>query len=239
MNIALIFAGGSGTRMSIKTRPKQFLEVDNKPIIIHTIEKFEFNSEIDIILVVCLEAWIEELERLIKFFSISKVVKVVAGGSSAQNSQHIGLSQLENYIDRQKENIVLIHDGVRPLITDELINENIIKVKTNRAAITVTPAVETVVERNENLIGKILNRNECLIAKAPQSFYYEDILSAHIKAIGEEKVEFIDSASLMNHYGYPLSYVVGSTENIKITTSIDFYVFKAVYEANKVKEIFG
>lgn len=123
MNLGVIFAGGSGRRMNTKSRPKQFLELNGKPIIIYTIELFDNHPDIDAIVVVCLESWIPFLKKMLKKFEINKVVSIISGGVSGQESIYKGLCVVEAYAKEQKEEnpIVLIHDGVRPLITEETI----------------------------------------------------------------------------------------------------------------------
>ena len=131
MNIAVIFAGGSGTRMNTKSRPKQFLDLNGKPIIIYTIELFDNHPDIDGIVVVCLESWIPFLQKMLKKFEICKVVRVIPGGVSGHDSIYKGLCAAEEYAKEQNDDnsIVLIHDGVRPLITEDTITDNINKVK--------------------------------------------------------------------------------------------------------------
>lgn len=237
-NIALIFAGGTGKRMNSKAIPKQFLELHGKPIIVYTLEIFQNHEEIDAIVVVCIKTWIDHLKKLIEKYQLSKVITVVAGGSTAQKSQYNGLKAIEENIELDKETIVLIHDGVRPLIDEETISKNIKSVKKNGNAITTTPAIETViVAENEKLI-EALDRSKLRIAKAPQSFRYKDIIEAHNRAI-KEGLEFIDSASLMQHYGAELHLVEGKPENIKITTPSDFYIFRAMIDARENSQIWG
>ena len=143
-NIAVIFAGGSGVRMNTRSKPKQFLELRGKPIIIYTLELFDNHPLIDGIVVVCLESWIPFLKKMLKKFEINKVVKIVSGGDSGQDSIYRGLCAVEDYCkDKGEENaVVLIHDGVRPLIVDETITRNIEKVHEKGSAITVVPAIE-------------------------------------------------------------------------------------------------
>lgn len=240
MNIALIFAGGTGTRMNSKTKPKQFLELHGKSIIIHTLEAFENHDEIDAIIVVCLESWISYLQNLIEKASLKKVKCVVPGGKTAQESQYNGLKAIKKACSPDNETVVLIHDGVRPLIDADTISKNIQSVKENGSAITVTPAIETVIMvDDELLLNKVLERSNCRMAKAPQSFYFKDILAMHERAIDEGRLNFIDSASLMMYYGYNLHTVDGLPENIKITTPSDFYIFRAICEAKENMQIFG
>lgn len=241
MNIAVIFAGGAGHRMNTKSRPKQFLELNGKPIIIYTIELFDNHPNIDAIVVVCLEPWIPFLLKMLKKFEITKVVSVIPGGESGQNSIYRGLCAAEEYANEKNDEgtIVLIHDGVRPLITEDTITDNIAKVKECGSCITTVPAIETVIIDNHDDTLFIPKRSDCMMARAPQSFYLKDIIGAHRKSQEEGKIDFIDSCSLMSHYGYKLGLVQGPMENIKITTPTDFFVLRAMVEVHENQQIFG
>lgn len=241
MNIPIIFAGGSGKRMNTKSRPKQFLELNGKPIIIYTIELFDNHPEIDAIVVVCLESWIPFLEKMLKKFEINKVVRVISGGESGQDSIYKGLCAAEEYVEgkEDKNPIVLIHDGVRPLITEQTISDNIAKVKECGSCITTAPAIETViVDRHDGSLD-IPKRCDCMMARAPQSFYLKDIIGIHRRCMHEGRTDFIDSCSLMSYYGYKCGLVQGPMENIKITTPTDYFVFRAMVEVHENQQIFG
>ena len=238
MNIAVIFAGGIGKRMNSNGVPKQFLKLNGKEIIIYTLEIFEKSQEIDAIVISCLEEKISELQELVKKYDLKKVVKIVRGGQTGQESIYNGIVAAKEISRKDKESIILIHDGVRPLINQKVITDNIRCVKKNKNAITVAPAVETIIKTKQEEIEDIFERSNCFLARAPQSFYLNDILEIHEKARLEKK-EFIDSASLMKYYGYKLYIVEGPSENIKITTPIDFYMFKAIKELQKNMEIIG
>lgn len=238
MNIALIFAGGVGLRMNTKSTPKQFLKLHGKDIIIHTIEHFEFHSEIDAILIVCIKDWIDYLKEQISRLGFKKVKWITEGDVTGQDSIYRGLCLLEK--ECPDDTIVLIHDGVRPLITQQTISDNIACVKQYGSSITVAPSVETVIIIDENsTISQISDRSRCMLAKAPQCFILKDILAAHKEAINSNKHNFIDSASIMSYYGHTLHTVMGSTENIKITTPSDYYIFRAIKEAKENSQIFG
>lgn len=239
-NVALIFAGGTGTRMNNSARPKQFLELDGRAVIIHTLGHFEKHPGIESICVVCLESWISYLKSLLARFSISKVRWVVPGGSTGQESIYNGLKAIHDGVQFPDEYSVLIHDGVRPLISEKVITDNIDCVEQFGAAVTVAPAIETVITSNENFeVQSIYNRNCCHLARAPQSFWMKNIWDAHEKARKDGVLNMIDSACLMKHYGYSLHMVDGPVENIKITTPMDFFLFKAIYEANLNSQVFG
>lgn len=239
MNIAVIFAGGVGTRMHTKDRPKQFLEMYNKPIIIHTLEYFENHPLIDAIVVVCVENWIEYCKDLIFKFRINKVRKIVPGGKTGQLSIYNGLKAAKS-IDEDTDSIVLIHDGVRPLITEKLITDNIKSVEMYGNSITVGNVKETIIEIDDNNNIKFVpDRNHSRVAKAPQCFLLNDILNIHKKALAEGKNDFIDSCTLMQYYGIKLHVTDGPYENIKITTPDDFYTMRAFLEAKENAQIYG
>lgn len=238
MNIAVIFAGGSGLRMHTKSRPKQFLELNGKPIIIYTLELFDNHPMVDAIVVSCIEPWIPFLEKMLRKFEINKVVKIVPGGKTGQESIYNGLCAAEAYAAGREAN-ALIHDGVRPLITEDTITDNINKVAECGSCITCVPATETFVVTKEDGSMEIPSRADSLIARAPQCFRLADILSAHRRALAEGRTDFIDSCTMMSHYGYKLGTVIGPMENIKITTPTDFFVFRAMVKVHEDQQIFG
>jgi 2-C-methyl-D-erythritol 4-phosphate cytidylyltransferase len=239
MNIAVIFAGGVGKRMNSKDRPKQFLLVHGKPIIVHTIELFEHHPEIGGIIVVCLEDWIPYMQDMQYRYRLDKIGKIVPGGTNGQQSIYNGLCAAEE-VYGVEDNIVLIHDGVRPLITSQTISDNIASVKTNGSAITCKLATETVILVDENAkVCEVPNRAACRMAQAPQSFYLKDILGLHRQALKDGVTNMIDSCSMMRHYGKSLSVVIGPTENMKITTPDDFYTFRTLYDVRENEQLNG
>lgn len=238
MTNALIFAGGSGTRMNSKSRPKQFLQFYGKELIMHTLENFQNHFEIDGIAVVCIEEWIPYLNKLLEKYGIDKVKAVVSGGVTGQESIFKGLKAIKTF-DKDEKSIVLIHDGVRPFINEDVISSCIKSVKEKGSAITVVPATETIITSEDGKISSITDRSKCCLARAPQCFYLDDILDAHNKAIKDGNLNIIDSASLMKFYGHELYTVQGNADNIKITTPTDFYTFKALYEVRENQQIFG
>lgn len=243
MNIAVIFAGGSGSRMHTKSRPKQFLNLNGKPILIYTIELFEEHPLVDAIVCVCIAPWIPFLQKMLQKHGIQKVVDVVPGGASGQESIYLGLCAAESYVNcsgaGEERHVVMIHDGVRPLINEATITANIEKVKSCGSCITCVPAIETVIVNQDDGSLHIPTRSQCMMARAPQSFYLDDILSVHRRSIAEGNTAFIDSCSMMNHYGYRLGTVEGPMENIKITTPSDYYVMRAMIEVRENQQIFG
>lgn len=229
MNIAVIFAGGKGVRMG-NERPKQFIEIYDKPIIIHTLERFEKHEEIDAICISCIKDWIPHLRELVKKYNISKVKWIVEGGSTGQLSIYNGLSAV--YEDNKEEDtIVLIHDGVRPFIDADLISRNIASVKEYGSAISSSPAIETfaLVEQN-GIVDTIVDRDKSMVAKAPQSFYLNEIIKVHHQALKDGVDNSIDSCSLLFNYGKKMHTIPCSTDNIKITTPKDLYISKYMFD---------
>lgn len=236
-NIAIIFAGGSGKRMNTVAKPKQFLELRGKPIIIYTLELFDNHPKIDGIVVSCIEEWIPYLEKLIRKFGITKVLSIVPGGETGQDSIFNGLVEAERLFPM--DSCVLIHDGVRPLITEQTITDNIESVCRYGSCITCIPAIETFVVTQPDGDLEIPSRKDSLVARAPQSFVLSDILEFHRKARSEGRHDFIDSCSMMSEYGHKLHTVIGPMENIKITTPTDYFIFKAMVDVHENQQIFG
>lgn len=236
MNIAVIFAGGVGRRMHSGDMPKQFLEIENKAIIIHTLENFEYHPEIDGIVVACVEKWIPYLEERIREAGLKKVMRIVPGGTTGQDSIYAGLCAAKEAAGEEDGSIVLIHDGVRPLIDAPTISACLESVRLHGSAVTTAPLVETVIYAAENgIVRDVVDREQCLVARAPQCFYLRDILETHEKARANGDHAYIDSVTMMRQYGYELAVVPGPADNIKITTPKDYYTFKGLYEA-RMKE---
>lgn len=237
MNIAVIFAGGTGQRMQTAEKPKQFLLVHGMPIIVHTIEAFETHPEIDGIVIACLESYITHMHDLIYRYRLQKVKAVVPGGATGQLSIYNGLKKAAE-LHPDPETIVLIHDGVRPFIDHDLITRNIEQVKKNGSCITCCPASETfVVLDTHDRVDRIINRKRSQHAKAPQSFYLHDILACHEQAQQDGYTDMVDSVTLMSHYGRELAVTECGSDNIKITTPYDFYIFRALYDARENKQL--
>lgn len=237
MITALIFAGGTGQRMNARAKPKQFLELHGKPMILYTIEHFEKHHQIDNIIVVCLESWIEELRLQLSRYSVKKQVWIISGGGTAHQSIFNGLAFLKKKC--QAEDIVLIHDGVRPLIDGELITKCVEKASQCGTAVTVAPAVESVARvTNGETIDDIPMRNIMFLVKAPQAFRFELVWEVYCRA-EKEHIVSIDTAHLFSLFGYELHTVYSSNYNVKITSPSDYFIFRALYEAIENSQIFG
>lgn len=233
----LIFAGGSGQRMNSRSKPKQFLEMNGKPIIIYTLEHFEYHPEIDEIIIVCIDGWIEELRGMLARYGITKVSTIVPGGPTGHDSIYYGLCAMKE--NTKDDEIVLIHDGVRPLINDELISLNIQSTIKNGNAITAESVRESVVHcMDGETIDSVPPRDEMYVAKAPQTFYYAKILSLYEKA-QQDGIKTIDSSHLCSIYHEPMHLIKSTKNNMKITEPADYYIFKALYEAIEGQQVFG
>ena len=241
MNIAIIFAGGVGKRMKTNGIPKQFLEINEIPIIIHTLNIFNNTEQIDAIIIACVNTHIDYLKKLIEQYKISKVKGIVNGGRTGQESIINALEQAKE-ISVSDSDIVLIHDGVRPIIDSKLIIDNIKCVKKYGTSITCLKQRETtIISKSHENVEEITNRDETYVARAPQSFYLDDIVEAERKSLKNGDIECIDSCSVMKKYGkYKNPHIVlCSNDNIKITTPEDYYIAEALIQQRKNKEVWG
>lgn len=230
--IAVIFAGGTGKRMTQSSRPKQFLEFRGKPVLAYTLEHFQRHQEIDGIVLVALAGWIDYCWDMAAVWHLDKLAAVVPGGGTSQESIRIGLEKARELYG--EDTVVLIHDGVRPLIDAATITNCLRCVERYDSAITVSPQMETaMMEEKSTGAWHIVDRDRCRVARAPQCFYLKDILETHRRALEDKHLQFIDSASMMEHFGHTLHPVEGPIENIKITTSLDFHIFRAIMESRE------
>ena len=236
-NIAIIFAGGSGRRMNVGAKPKQFLELHGKPIIVNTLELFQQHTQINAIYVACIKEWMAEMQQLCQLYGLSKVRAIVEGGETGQDSIYNGLQAAVADGCDASQTIALIHDGVRPLIHAETITDNIQTARERGACITCVPATETFVVKQTDGSLSIPRRENSLVARAPQTFRLDHILDAHERARRDGVHTFIDSLTMMTHYGYSVDTIIGPSENIKITTPTDYFIFKAIVEARENSQI--
>lgn len=239
MNIVIITAGGVGTRMRSKDRPKQFLEIHGKPILIHTLLQFEKSNLIDGIIISCVEEWIPYTKELISSYRLKKVKSIIPGGETGQLSIYNGLCEAKKLYPTG-DNIVLIHDGVRPLINTDVITESISSVERYGSAVTTGKVKETIIEIDDKgTVTQVPKRVNARYAKAPQGFWLDDLLGMHKKALSEGNVCFVDSCSMMFHYGIKIHTIEGPDENIKVTTPQDFYSMRAILTAKEDAQIYG
>lgn len=233
MNIALILAAGSGTRMGNTSKPKQFLNIYNKPLIVHTIEAFEVHDEIDMIVIVTNDTYIDQVKIWCKQYDLGKVKSVVAGGSSRQESVYNGIKHLEQS-GTNPYDIILIHDAARPLISQSIISENIVACKKYGAIDTVIPTSDTIIRSlDKETICEIQKRSEQYQGQTPQTFTFQIIKEAHEYAKKTNNTETTDDCRLVINMGKEVHIVNGSKLNFKITTFDDLMMLKALLKIGK------
>ena len=239
-NIGIIFAGGVGQRMGENQIPKQFLVVNEKPVMIHTLEYFEKHPEIDEIYIACIEDWIEHLNKIIEKYEISKVKSIIPGGGTAQDSIYNALKEAKKHC--ANDDIVLIHDGVRPLITPELISKVIESTKEKGNGITSTPCYETIVISDDNeQVKEVPLRKNTHAVQAPQGFFLKDIIDVHdeIRRINPTYENMVDACTMCKVLGKDVHMVRGNRGNIKVTTPEDIFILEALLKYKKSEEILG
>ena len=224
----VIFAGGVGARMGCRDIPKQFIEVDGKPIIIRTLEVFDQHPAVDYIVVSCLESWINVLKEHIRQFGIKKVRAIVKGGQNGFESIHNGLMSAAD--GAELDDIVLICDGVRPMVSEKLITACINETFKYKTAVPVTPSIDSVLESRDGIYcNKNYLRSEMFITQAPQGYTFEKILWAHEEAEKRNITNPISSSELLIELGETVHIFPGERQNIKVTTPEDLYILRSHY----------
>ena len=233
MNIALIIAGGTGHRMGQEI-PKQFLNVYDKPVIIYTLEGFQRHQEIDAIEVVCLEGWSEMLRAYSKQFNIDKLRWVTPSGETAQESIRNGVFALREVCG--PEDIVVIHDGIRPMVEDFVLTDVLVKCRQYGNAVTSLPYNEQIfVTEDGASTVRYIPRDTLRRVSTPQAYRYDKLLWAYERAfsegIGIQASTYANT--LMTDLGERLYFAAGSDKNIKLTTRDDFELFKTYMKMEK------
>jgi 2-C-methyl-D-erythritol 4-phosphate cytidylyltransferase len=238
-NIAIIFAGGSGVRMGAGL-PKQFLEINGKPIIVHTVQLFQRHDRIDKIYISVLEDYIPYMEELVDEYRLKKVAAVIPGGETAQDSIYNALKKAES--ENPDDSIVLLHDGVRPFVSYDVITDNIDSVINKGNGITCTSCFETILlSKDGNAVDTVPYRKETFAAQAPQSFYLKDIIAAHdvVRARPERYENMVDACTILKSQGLDVHMVPGNRGNIKVTTPEDVYMYRALLQYKENEQTFG
>ncbi len=230
-NIALLIAGGSGSRMH-QDIPKQFLTVNEKPVIVYTMEAFERHPEVDAIAVVCIAGWDQVLWAYARQFNISKLQLVVPGGDCGQASIRNGVFALEQLF--AEDDLVLIHDAIRPMVSAEIISDNIRVARERGNAITVIPCAEAMLLTEDGRISTgSYPRDQLKRTQTPQAFRIGDICSLHRRALDAGITNSVASCTLMIEMGERVYFSAGSEKNIKLTTVEDIDIFKALLAAKR------
>lgn len=232
MIVALLTAAGTGTRMG-QDIPKQFMHVENKPVIIHTMEAFQQHPGIDYILVVTLPSWIDVLKAYAKQFNITKLRWVVSGGDTGQESIYNGLKTLEKELSH--EDIIMIHDGNRCMVSSEIISNSIATFKKYGSAIAAIPCVEAVFRSSDDGLSSTVSipREQLFRTQTPHTYTLEKLLWAHKEAAKKNIINTAATCTLMQELGEKIYFSKGSEENLKITTVEDMMIFKALLHTKK------
>ncbi|EPX9989661.1 IspD/TarI family cytidylyltransferase [Campylobacter coli] len=227
MNIALIIAGGIGARMN-QSIPKQFMSINDKPIIIYTLEKFEKHPAIDEIVVVSLNGWENLLLSYAKQFKITKLRYITKGGASGQESIKNGILKLKEFYS--DDDIVLIHDAIRPNVSEEIISDAIRVINEKGSAVSVIPCNEAMLVSNDDGINsrQTYDRQKLKRTQTPQGATLKALKDLHDKAEKMGIKDSVTTCTLMIETGGEIYFSIGSEKNIKITTMDDIDIFKAL-----------
>lgn len=230
-NVALIIAGGSGNRMH-QDIPKQFLTVNEQPVIIYTLQAFESHPEIDAIAVVCIQGWEQVLWAYAKQFNITKLQYVIPGGKNGQDSIRNGVFELERNFN--KDDLVLIHDAIRPMVSAEIISDCIRVATIYGNAITVIPCAEAMIQTENGVVSSgSYPRDKLKRTQTPQAFRLGEICDLHRRALEAGITNSVASCTLKIEMGEPIYFSAGSEKNIKLTTVEDIDIFKALLAAKR------
>lgn len=232
MTIALLTAAGTGTRMG-QDIPKQFMYIEDKPLIIHTMEVFQKNPAIDKIIVVTLPAWMEVLKAYANQFNITKLEWIVSGGNTGQESIYNGLKELEKHCS--ENDIVMIHDGNRCNVSNEIISSSLATFNEKGSAVAAIPCVEIVYYSDDSGLSstRALPRENLYRTQTPHTYTLGKLLWAHSKAKELNITNTAASCGLMSELGERVYFSKGSEENLKITTVEDLMIFKALLHTKK------
>lgn len=230
MIYAQILAGGKGTRMGNVPMPKQFLTLADKPILIHTIEKFTLESRFAAILVVCPADWLSHTQDLVDRYITDQRVRVITGGPERNETLMKGIAYIREHFGQHADDVVVTHDAVRPFITERIIFDNIAAVLKHPVVDTVMPAVDTIVQGQADTIDEIPVRSTMYQGQTPQSFNIDTLVSSYESLTAEQKETLSDSCKICLLAGQPVTMVRGESLNFKITTPYDLRVATALVE---------
>lgn len=217
-NIVLIIAGGVGARMG-QDIPKQFINVYDKPVIVYTLEAFQKHPSIDAIEVVCLDGWHDVLWAYAKQFGIAKLENIVSGGKNGQDSIRNGLYDIASR-HNGSDDIVLVHDAIRPMVSNDIISDNIRVCRQYGNAITVVPCTAAMLKTFDSLsTEEQVPRDNLKITQTPQAFFLQDIIAAHKEALEKGITNSVASCTMYIELGRKLYMSAGSEKNLKLTTA--------------------
>lgn len=233
MNIAMLIAGGSGARMG-QDIPKQFLNVYDRPVIIYTLEAFQNHPNIDAIMVVCVKGWETILSAYAKQFNITKLKWIAEGGENGQSSIRNGVEMLSSDSETSDEDIILIHDAIRPMVSADIISDCIKTCTEKGSAITVIPCAEAMlITDNREDSSALMDRNSLVRTQTPQAFPLSKLVWAHKTALDRGITNSVATCTLMVELGEKIYFSAGSEKNVKLTTTEDIEIFKALLKTSK------
>lgn len=236
MNVALLTAAGKGTRMQTEI-PKQFIHINNKPVILYTLEAFQRHPQIDAIIVVTLDSWKDLIWAYAKQYNISKLKWVVTGGDTGQESIKKGIDLLTQ--ECEKDTVVMVHDGNRPLISDEIISDSFATFQHYGSAVAAMPCVEAIYKSIDGeKSNTTLDRQEMFRTQTPHTYSLRKLIWAHEEANKRNIVNTTATCTLMTLLGETIYFSKGSEKNIKITTKDDIEIFEALLKREKENAIF-
>lgn len=231
-NIALIIAGGVGARMG-QDIPKQFINVNDIPVIVYTMQAFQKHPLIDGIEVVCIDEWQGALKAYAKQFGIAKLESVVSGGKNGQDSIRNGLYDIASR-HNEDDDVVLVHDAIRPMLSEDVITDNIRVCREYGNAITVVPCTAAMLKTYDSLsTTEQVPRDNLKITQTPQAFFVNDLVSAHKEALEKGITNSVASCTMYIELGRKLYMSKGSEKNLKLTTTEDIEIFKSLLNAKK------
>lgn len=234
MNVALILAGGVDARFRMDI-PKQFVNVNNRPIIVYTLEIFQKHPDIDEIVVSCLDGWQEMVRAYGKQFNISKLTTIISGGKDAQESTYHGLEVLKDRMG--SGDIVVVHDAIRPMVSEEIISSSIQCCRKCGMGVAATYIMDNIMHSQNGREGyESINRSQIMKVQTPQAFDFQYIWEMHTKALNEKRTGAWDNSSLLTSLEQNVFFSEGSDLNFKINTTEDVEMFKALYRMKHPEE---
>lgn len=232
MNIGMIIAGGVGARTH-QDIPKQFINVNDKPVIVYTLEAFQRHPNIDAIEVVCLEGWHDIVKAYARQFGITKLENIVNGGETGQDSIRNGLYDIQKRYHGD-DDIVVIHDAIRPMVSAEIISDNIRVCRECGNATAVIPCTSVMLKTDDAIVSdEQIPRENLKITQTPQSYFLNELIEVHKQAIKRDLLPSISSCALYVEMGKKVYLSAGSEKNIKITTSEDIEIFSALVQTQR------
>jgi len=233
MNIALIIAGGSGVRMG-QDIPKQFLNVKDRPVIIYTLEAFQRHPNIDGIVVVCIDGWHDILNAYCKQFNITKLESIVSGGENGQSSIRNGIEDIAKR--HHDDDLVLVHDAIRPMVSQDIISDCIRVAQLNGNAISVVPCTAAMLYTQDEVTSdRVIARDNLKITQTPQAATLGKLKWAHSEALKKGITSSVATCTLLVELGETLYFSLGSEKNVKITTTDDIDIFKSLLGTKKAE----